>query len=305
VHLLPVTWIPLTIFAAFAQTIRNAAQRQLVAELGTLGATFVRFLYGLPFAVAWLAVVLAFTALPAPAAGAAFIGWTMLGGVSQIAGTALMLRTMEGRNFAVGVAYSRTEVVQVAAFSMIVFGESLNLQAAMAVVCGTVAVLLLGPPTGGRFLPALMAGLSSRSAALGLACGACMAMSSIGFQGATRALGSPSFLLNAAFTLAVGLAFQTLLLGAWLWLRSRDVLLRTFGAWRRSAFAGFMGAAASAGWFSAFALQPATYVRTLGLIEMVFSYLVSRRFFREQLSSKELWAMALLGGAVILITTSG
>ena len=66
-----------------------------------------------------------------------------------------------------------------------------------------------------------------------------------------------------------------------------------------------MGAAASAGWFSAFALQPATYVRTLGLIEMVFSYLVSRRFFREQLSPKELLAMALLAGAVILITTSG
>ena len=80
------TWIPLTIFAAFAQTIRNAAQRQLVAELGTLGATFVRFLYGLPFAAAWLAGVLGFTALPAPAVSVTFIGWTLLGGVSQIAG---------------------------------------------------------------------------------------------------------------------------------------------------------------------------------------------------------------------------
>ena len=298
------TWIPLTIFAAFAQTIRNAAQRQLVAELGTLGATFVRFLYGLPFAAAWLAGVLGFTALPAPAASLSFIGWTLLGGVSQIAGTALMLRTMAGRNFAVGVAYSRTEVVQVAAFSMIVFGESLSLQAAMAVACGTVAVLLLGPSTGGRLVPAVVAGLASRSAALGLACGACMAMSSIGFQGATRALDSPSFLLNAAFTLVVGLAFQTLLLGAWLAVRSRNVLLRTLGAWRRSLFAGFMGAAASAGWFSAFAIQAVTHVRTLGLIEMVFSYLVSRRFFREQLTPRELLAMALLAVAVILITTA-
>ena len=50
-------WIPVTVFAAFAQTVRNAAQRQLIVELGTLGATLVRFLYGLPFALAWLVVV--------------------------------------------------------------------------------------------------------------------------------------------------------------------------------------------------------------------------------------------------------
>jgi drug/metabolite transporter (DMT)-like permease len=30
-------WIPITIWAAFAQTDRNAAQRHLTAELGTLG----------------------------------------------------------------------------------------------------------------------------------------------------------------------------------------------------------------------------------------------------------------------------
>ena len=50
-------WIPITIAAAFAQTLRNAAQRRLVADVGTLGATLVRFLYGLPFALVWLAVV--------------------------------------------------------------------------------------------------------------------------------------------------------------------------------------------------------------------------------------------------------
>ena len=68
---------------------------------------------------------------------------------------------------------------------------------------------------------------------------------------------------------------------------------------------GIHGAAASAGWFSAFAIQPVTHVRTLGLIEMVFSYLVSRRFFREQLAPRELLAMALLAVAVVLIATAG
>ena len=50
-------WIPVTLWAAFAQTLRNVAQRQLTGELGTLGATLVRFLYGLPFAALWLIAV--------------------------------------------------------------------------------------------------------------------------------------------------------------------------------------------------------------------------------------------------------
>jgi len=40
-------WIALSVWAAFAQTLRNTAQRSLTASLGTLGATLVRFLYGL------------------------------------------------------------------------------------------------------------------------------------------------------------------------------------------------------------------------------------------------------------------
>ena len=57
---MPMTWlwIPVTLWAAFAQTVRNAAQRHLVSELGTLGATLVRFLYGLPFALLWLLVAM-------------------------------------------------------------------------------------------------------------------------------------------------------------------------------------------------------------------------------------------------------
>jgi hypothetical protein len=50
-------WIPIVLWAAFAQTIRNATQRTLVAGMGTLAATLVRFLYGLPFAATWLLLV--------------------------------------------------------------------------------------------------------------------------------------------------------------------------------------------------------------------------------------------------------
>src|SRR3982074_165926 len=103
-------WMPITIGAAFAQTLRNVAQRQLTGELGTLGATLVRFLYGLPFAALWLIAVHAIGPYDFPGhffgGNLSFLGWVLLGAISQIAATALLLRVMAERNFTLGVAYS-------------------------------------------------------------------------------------------------------------------------------------------------------------------------------------------------------
>ena len=103
-------------------------------------------------------------------------------------------------------------------------------------------------------------------------------------------------------TVVVAQFLQTLMLGGWLWWRSPDVVVRTLRAWRVSLFAGFMGAAASAAWFSAFAIQSVTYVRTLGLTEMLFSYVVSRRVFRERLTRREIAGMVLIVAGVVVIT---
>lgn len=109
-------WIPLTIFAAAAQTVRNTAQRHLTAELGTLGATLVRFLYGMPVLGVWLCLVLLLGGSPQPVLTWAFGGWVVVAALSQMAGTALLLRAMEERSFAIGLVYSKSEVIQVALF---------------------------------------------------------------------------------------------------------------------------------------------------------------------------------------------
>ncbi len=49
-------WIVFTVIAAAAQTARNAMQRDLIRDLGTAGATHVRFLFSLPFILALFAV---------------------------------------------------------------------------------------------------------------------------------------------------------------------------------------------------------------------------------------------------------
>jgi len=295
-------WIPVTLWAAFAQTLRNATQRGLASKLGTLGATLVRFLYGLPFALLWLWAVLEFTGAPLPRPGPGFAGWVALGALSQIGATALLLRTMQERNFALGVAYSKTEVVQVALFAFVALGDRVSLAALFAIACATVGVLLLSPADKERPLRALLSGWTGRPALLGLASGTAFAFAAVGYRGAALSFDHAPYLSAAAVTLVAALALQTATLGGWMLARTPQVVAGVLREWRPSLFAGFMGAAASAGWFTAFAIEAAANVRTLGLVELIFSYVVSLKLFREKLSAMELGGMALIALGIVIIT---
>lgn len=294
-------WIPITIGAALAQTLRNAAQRHLTGDLGALGATLVRFLYGLPFAAIWLAVAwFGFAASGAwPAINLRFLIWTVVAALSQIAATALLLRNMEDRNFAVGVAYSKSEIIQVALFGLVLLGDGVSPLAVTSIMVASVAVVLLSLPAGNRSLTAVLRGWASRSALLGLGSGAAFGMAAVGYRGAALALATPSVVFAAAESLIWAQTFQTLLLGGYLAWRNAAVVMAVIRAWRVSMLAGAMGAAGSACWFTAMAMQPVARVRTLGLIELYFSYVVSRRVFRERLGGFELAGLILLAIGLI------
>ncbi|KZD07866.1 DMT family transporter [Oceanibaculum pacificum] len=295
-------WIPITIWAAFAQTIRNAAQRSLVGGLGTLGATLVRFLYGLPFAALWLAIVLLGSGQAMPLPNLGFAGWVTLGAVSQIAATALLLRAMAERNFALGVAYSKTEIIQVAIFGAVLLGDPVTLPAVLAILVATLGVVMVSAPAGQLSAKSLLTGLSSRPALLGIASGAMFAFSAVGYRGAALAIAPDAPVLSAAATLFWAQSIQSVLLLAYLAVRDRPVILAVLKAWRVSLLAGLMGAAASAGWFTAMALEPVANVRTLGLAELLFSLIVSQRVFREKLTMREFIGLFLvLVGLVTIV----
>jgi len=285
-------WIPITIWAAFAQTLRNAAQRHLTSALGTLGATLVRFLYGLPFAALWLAIVTGATGVAAPLLHLEALLWGALGAVAQLAATALLLRAMQERNFTLAVAWSKTEIVQIAVFALVLLGDPLTLGLAVSVVLGTVGVMLSSAKGNGW--RALLSDWTSRAALIGLASGTAFAVSTVGYRGAALALHPTPPLIAAAAVLVYAQLLQTVLLGGWLLLRNRAVIAAVFREWRASGIAGFMGAAASAGWFTAMAIEPVANVRTLGLIEVFFSYVVSLRLFKERLTGIETAGLILV-----------
>lgn len=292
-------WIPATLIAAAAQTGRNTLQRRLTETLGTVGATHVRFLYGLPFGLLFLALVcLAHGRLP-PGPSAVFLGWVVFGALSQIAATALMLAAMRQRSFAVVTAYTKTEPVQVALFGLVVLGDRLSAGDWIGIAVATLGVVLVSwAPRKADSAPG-----GAGPVLLGLAAAALFALAAIGFRGAILELGTPSFLMNATTTLAWSLGTQTLVLTGWLLAVDRPTLRAVLAAWRASLPAGFLGAFASQFWFIGFSLTSAANVRTLALVEVLMAQAVSGRLLAERTSGRERVGMALIvaGVAALLL----
>jgi len=298
-------WVPVVLFATLAQTARNTAQRTLTQELGTLPATLVRFLYGLPFAALWLALLYCWPdrAPALPQFSITYLGWIALGAFFQIAGTAFLLLAMTERNFAVAVTLSKTEVLQVALFATLLLHELPTPLALLAMVVATLGVLLLSLPPRGQLLS--LSAWASRPALYGLGCGASFAIASVGFRGGALALGAETPWLSGAWGVLIAQLLQSLGLGTWVALRTEKGLAPLWPAWRLSLLAGSMGAAASLAWFTAYAMQGAAEVRTLGMVEVVFSYLVSRRLLSESFTRPEKMGMALMVVGLVLITLQG
>ncbi|MFI4960181.1 MAG: EamA family transporter [Hyphomicrobiales bacterium] len=274
-------WAVFTLIAAAAQTARNAMQRELTATLGTVGATHVRFLFGFPFALVFLAGVLLVTGSPLPHPGLAFWPWVIAGAFTQIAATVLMLSAMGERSFVVAYAYIKTEPVQVALFGLIFLGDSVTPLAAAAILIATAGVIVIS------LKPGAGSASTTRSTLIGLGSGCMFALAAITFRGAILALQRPDFVLAATFTLAVGLVLQAVLLSLYLWLRDPKVLHDIMHVWRPSLFAGFMGALASQFWFLAFAIATAASVRTLALVEVLFAQAISKFIFKQPTTARE------------------
>jgi drug/metabolite transporter (DMT)-like permease len=288
-------WAVFTLVASTAQTFRNAAQRSLIDSLGTVGATHVRFIFGLPFGIVFI-VFVGVAAGGLPQLTLPSVLWTALGAVSQIAATALMLAAMRERSFVVTTAYIKTEPVQVAIFATLILGEHITLTLAIAIVIATVGVIALSwPSRAGREI------FSWRPALFGIAAGALFALAAVGFRGGITALGTAEFVPAATVTLVVSLAIQTILLSAWLWWRQPKTMRAIFKSWRVSIPAGFLGAFASEMWFLAFAIQNPAKVRTLALVEIVLAGLLSRRLFAQTPTLRDVAGMALVVVGIALL----
>jgi len=292
-------WIPFTVTAALGQVARNAMQRQLTGPLGTWGATNIRFLFGFPFSIVFLAVVLAVSGDHWPVPTASFWPWLLLGALNQITGTGMMLLAMNERSFVVTTAYLKTEAIQTAIFGFVFLGDHLTLMKVIAILIATIGVVIAA------LRPGAEKGFADlKPTLLGLGAAASFALSAVGFRGAVIVVPGVSFVTAASFTLVLGLFVQTLVLSIYLLVRAPDVLKKILGLWKPSMLAGFMGAFASQFWFLAFALTAAANVRTLALVEVPFAQAVAYYSFKQPASARELFGIVLIVIGVALLVAA-
>jgi drug/metabolite transporter (DMT)-like permease len=262
-------WIPITIAAAFFQNLRSALQKHLKSQLTTAGATYVRFFYAWPFAIFYVWGLNHLGGLALPQHNNVFLLYCVLGGAAQILSTALMVWMFSFRNFAVGTTYSKTEIAQVAFLGLILLGDTLTITAIVAIAISLVGIMALSAAQTRITVSALFSGMTEKATLIGLASGA--------FLGAS------------------------VVLGVYLLFRERSTLVDVIRNWRWALAVGVAGVLGSICWFTAFTLQNAAYVRALGQIELIFTFIASFFFFKEKTTLKEFFGIVAIMSSILVI----
>lgn len=290
-------WIPATIAASIFQVARNALQRGMMPATGPWGATLVRFLFGLPFSIVFMAIAIWWTPGLEPHFTRAFWIAALGGALCQVLATASLLVAMHRAGFAVGTALQQSSLPLAALLGLVVYHDMMSTTAWAGVAITTAGLAVLTWPTRRATGPQPISG-----ALFGLLSGLLFGFSLNAFRHAALALESRHPIFSALASVAIVQAIQAFGLTIFLAVRDRAALRAIILGWRESSMAGLCGALASGGWFIALALSPAAPVRALGVIEAPIAALAGRRLFRERLHVEQIVAGCAVMAGVLLTT---
>ena len=301
-------WIAITVTSAFLQNIRSGLQKHLKGAMGTTGATFVRFGFGAPVALALLATILWWKQADLPQLSLLFAFWVVVAAGAQIAAQALLVHLFSFRNFAVGSAYSRTEPVQAGLFGLLFLGDRMSAGALAAIALSVLGVMLISVARGPVTPRALVTSLVTPTALTGLASGTLFGVAAVAYRAASLSLepgmAAPDFMVQAATVLVSAILLQSLVMLIWMLWRDPGELARIAKAWKPSLLTGIAGALASFGWFAAMTLQQAAVVKALAQIEMLFTFATTVFVFREPINRLEIIGCTLIVAGIAVLVLS-
>jgi len=213
--------------------------------------------------------------------------------------TVCVVLLFKQRNFAVGITFKKTEVIQTVLVGLIVLGEGVSGAVFAALVLGLIGVLLLSQTPGAD--GAWWRNMDRRTVALGLGSGLLFAVSGVTYRGASLELAMAEPLLRAAVTLAAVTGMQMLGMGLWLMLRDRAEIAAVWAARRTAVWVGIARMLGSLSLFPAFTLRSAAYVIVLGQIELILGLLASALFSKERITARELLGIGVLTGSIVAL----
>ena len=294
------SWIFWSVLAAVMQSVRTAGQKYLAEEVSPLGATLVRYLFAAPFVVLYVIWLLDDREINLPKPDTTFLLAGLIAAMLQIIATVLLVKLFSLRNFAVGSCYIRSEILATAILGLTLFGETvsgLGFLSMLVCVSGLVAITIA---KSGK-----LEQLWNKSAIYGLTAGVSLSLTSLLIRQASLSFGIDDALLTAALTLAYLVLIQTVICLGLLALKQPQEFTVILVRWRISLFVGLTSLVGSVGWFTAFTLERAAYVKTLGQVEFLFTLAIAVFVFREIPNRLEWLGMGvLLIGVVALLLAS-
>lgn len=293
-------WVITTIAAAFLQNVRNSLQKSINSVLSTSGAAYTRFAFGLPLAAIYWFALRSQDSQPLEWEFE-FWGFAALGGIAQILAMWFLLRSFQLRSFAVGTAYSKTETFQAAVFTIVLLGEAVSGAAFVAIAISFVGVCFLSLAKMTVGVREFLTSWTNKGALMGLANGAMLGLSAVSYRGAALSLGGDSAILAAAATLVVALSIQTVVMTVYLKIFEVGELSRVWQNRGKGTLVGIASMLGSAGWFTAMTLQNVAYVRAVGQVELIFTFLTAILIFRESIRWTELLGTALIIAGILFL----
>lgn len=315
-------WIIISVFAALMQAVRTAAQRDLNKTMSNLGTTYVRSVFGLPFMLIFLVFVLAHYGGGMPHLTFRYLAYTALGAAAQIFATMALIYMFKLRNFAIGTMLTKVDILMTALIGTTFFSEHLSRTGiiALLVVVGGVLLLMVGR-LGPKALPGAGGGTTLADALFGkatqvaLMCALLFTFSYLFLRAALLVMeaapggaipaGVGGMFWRGGWTVIIATLMQVVVVGIYLWFTERDLFAQLKPHARICTFIGVTSALGSIGWYTAFAMQNASYVRAVGQIEVVFTLLIAWFYFRERMTFLELVGVAVTVSGILMFRLIG
>lgn len=293
-------WIAAALSAAFFQSLRHAALKELNQHLSATVTTYVRMLFGLPLLALYLAAVLHWTNTPLPAMSARFWMFSGITAITQFVMTLLMVRVFQLGNLAVGVMLTKADVILTALIGTVFFSESISGTGWIAILLTFSGMLVASagrlPATawtaGDTSLAQFLLGPAAR---LGLLAALIAAVSYLTLREAILDIDPAAGPLVRSALAGVAMTFLSfVLVGPWLLVTEGRELARIRHWPGLCMFLGFVSAAGTIGWFTATALTNASYVAAVAHVQIVFVMLISRYWFAETIRPLEIAGIVLI-----------
>ena len=295
------SWVLITAIASLSQTLRSVFQKNLIEDVGVLASAYSRFIFALPF-VTLLSVLFLDTRelviLKNFSSTTCF--FLIAASICQILFTIVLIKLFTLRSFAIGVAFSKTEVIQTALLEIIIVSFILTSQVLLAIIIGFIGMLFMSKQKliGNVGYNTLF----FKQVTLGVSCGIFLGLSSVLYKVALDSVTSDLIYKKVLVLSFLALAFQSAIFGIYILVtEGTQNALKLMLIWKRGLPVGFFACAATFCWFYAFSLVDATLVRAVGQLEIVFSVLISFVFYKERITGFEFIGMSLITISILAL----